>query len=95
MIRARTSSSIHSKFSLKNLVGMGSRKQVQCFSLETVFLRRLMEGNEKETISFDGGRCGVAMSLFGRDLAMSDLMFVILLWKNRANSSHLVGGRRE
>ena len=79
MNRARTSSSMHSKFSLKNLVGMGSRGQVECLSCETVFLRRLIDGNEKESIWLDGGGCGVTMSLFGRDLAMSDLMFIILL----------------
>ena len=79
MIRARTSSSIHSKFSLKNLVGIGSKGQVECLSFETIFLRRLRDGNEKEFISLDGGGCGVTMRLFGRDWALTDLMFIILL----------------
>ena len=37
VIRARTSSSMHMKFSLKNLVGIGSRGQVDDLSCVTDF----------------------------------------------------------
>ena len=78
-IRARTSSSIHSKLSLKNLVGIGSRGQVEFLSLETVFLRRPRDGNEKVFISWEGGGWGVVIQFLGIDWAMSNLMFIILL----------------
>ena len=94
VIRARTSSSIHSKFSLKNLVGIGSKGQVECLSFETIFLRRSRDGSEKEFILFDGGEYGIMLRFSGRDWAMLDLMVRILSWKNAANSSHLEGERR-
>ena len=92
--RAWTSPSMHSKFSLKNFVGMGSRGHVEVFSFDTVFLSSSRSGNLKVLIS--PLRAGVVTTslLLGVVWDISALMFVILSLKCTANSSHLEGESR-
>ena len=79
VIIVRKSFSMQSKLSLKNLVGIGSKAQVDGLSFETVFLSRSMDGGEKEFIAQDREGYGIEGHSFGRVRTMFDLMFMILL----------------